>query len=44
MPETDLSPGVRVLRRVVIGMGFLLIFGTIALFIAVYFKYSNTFF
>ncbi len=40
-PENELTPGVNILRRVVIGMGFVLVFGTLALMIAVYFKFKH---
>jgi hypothetical protein len=41
MTESELSPGVQRLRKVVITMGFVLVIGTIALFIAAYFKFTN---
>ena len=41
MQETELSSGVKMLRRVVITMGYVLVIGTIALMIAAYFKFTN---
>lgn len=41
MTNPELSPGIRRLRKVVIVMGYILVIGTLALFIAVYFKFSN---
>ncbi len=39
--EIGLTKGVRILRRVVIIMGFVLVFGFIALIVAAYFKFNK---
>jgi|GEM_PF-6832119 len=42
MPENELSPGIKRLRRVVITMGIVLVVGTLALFVAAFIKFSHT--
>ncbi len=41
MPELEHSPSLKILRRIVIIMGFMLIIGIMALFIAVYYKFTH---
>lgn len=40
MEPDELSPGVKRLRRAVIVMGYMLVIGTIVLFISAYFKFA----
>ena len=41
MSLSELSPGVRILRKIVIIMGFVLLIGTLALFVAAYYKFTH---